>query len=270
MKKYKIFSMLIAVAIIASILLYIDYAIFKIAFIIVMSIILGLLVLKELVIILPFFASYMLNVQTKNFDKRIQKPRLLFYLLFGSLALISLVNFYNIKNTNSFYQFASITQILLFTLSAYLLFFSWTNAFSYDLIPKMQKKIFVKSNYFEIGWSENQLKEIFNNLHDNNFIEILVEYDSFEDTFFSEIFLTGEIPQNQPLKLLMDNIQTKYFYDLFSSKSVGFTLDNFLCIFSNKNGEVNRSTVEPSFSKSKKNPKKSEVLDSVFQFKSNH
>lgn len=266
MKNYIFYTIFFVVGVSAVTLLNFDPYLYKMIFSFVMIIVLAWLFFKEAVIILPFFISYMLNVQVQNFDKKIEKPRLLFYILFGLSAVISLVTFYYLENDNIFDQLASVAQILMFTISAYLLYFSWNNKFIVDLIPQMQKKFFTESKYFQIGWSEDQLKDIFNRLNENNFIEILSEYDVLDYDFFKDNFLLGKIPDEQLFKLNMDHIQTKYFFDLFSSRSKGFTLDDFLCFFKNKNGIVIRPNIESSYSKSKKNPKQKDLLDQIIYF----
>lgn len=264
MKNFKLYAVLFGVGIFAFILLKIDSYLYKMVFLLGMTIVLCWLLVKEIVSVFPYFVSYMLSVQLQNFDKKIEKPRLLFYFLFGSSAIVALVLFYKLENNTVFYQFSSIIQILMFTLSVYLLYFTWSNAFVEDLIPQLQKKIFAKSNYFEIGWNKDELKEIFNRLNENDFIEILIDYEVLDFVFFSDKFVAGEIPKEQPFKLNMDNVQTKYFFDLFSSKSTAFTLDDFLCFFTNKNGIAIRGNIESSYSKSKKNPKQKDVLDKIF------
>ena len=121
---------------------------------------------------------------------------------------------------------------------------------------------------YELEWDKKELKLIYQNLVDKNFIELIDESsDEVDYILFSNILYNGRTPNSQAFNLNMDNIQTKYFYDLLEKNSQDFTLDDFLKIFKNKHKSRERGTIEASASTAKKRsgPKNKEDIESVFK-----
>lgn len=265
MNRTKLITYLLLLGGISLIVSNISYAIYYKVWLVMMFFTITNLLYKEFRRIFPYFVSYMLNTKSENFDKRVEKPRLLFYLIFGSLSLISFLLFYF---TDVFSKSAIINSViffLLFAFSCWMLYYTWTPGFSEYLIPKVQKNFVKKDKDFEIGLSKNHLANIFDGLYEHNLIEIIRDYDELDKYFFANILLNGKIPDQTCFKLLMDHRQTYLIWKLLSEKSTGFTLGDFLLIFENNNGKTTRDKVESSFHNNKVDPKKKDIIINIFK-----
>ena len=82
------------------------------------------------------FIPYMLN-QDLNWDKRVDKPRILFYILFGGVSylfwFITIKFFTTIPATGA--TWLTLLFILASLVFAFMLIFTWTNKFSEQIIP---------------------------------------------------------------------------------------------------------------------------------------
>lgn len=242
----------------------------KITTLLIIFSIFTILVYKEFRIIFPYFVSYMFNVKKIQFDKKIEKPRLLFYIIFGTTSLVTLFVLSTINESITLYSI-NFTIFLLFNVfSLYMLYFTWSAQFSTFLIPEIQKNLLEKENEnFNCQYTYDELSIIYDNTNDFNFIDIISEDLAIDEKeLFITTFMNGMIPENTIFKLKMDHRQTKLYFDIFSKLMIGFTLDDFLNIFENKNGKTTREKLEPSSAnKDKKaSPKKSKEIESIFQF----
>lgn len=96
------------------------------------------------------FIPYMLN-QKYNWNKCIEKPRLLFYIVFGGIAYGCWLALQNYPYSGRYY-FDLLVQILflsILTISSLLLHFTWTRKFSSKLIP-MARDISMKINRVQL------------------------------------------------------------------------------------------------------------------------
>lgn len=92
------------------------------------------------------FIPYMLN-QKFNWDKHVEKPRLLFYIVFGGIAYGCWLALQNYPYSGRYY-FDIVFQVLILSilgLSSLLLHFTWTKKFTSKLIP-IAKDISLKIN----------------------------------------------------------------------------------------------------------------------------
>lgn len=220
---------------------------------------------------LRFYLNYLLewhlNDNKINLDKRIQKPRIIYYVIFSLLSIILFLCFYFFRYEYSELNFSSI--FIAFSLCMYFLYFTWSNDFEQKYTSSFKEVILKEENrvYKLTNYNKDQLKVLYINLIENNFIELIDDSLDFRaEDLFAEILFEKKAPENPVFKLNFDNVQTKYFWDLLKKNNMSFTLDEFLKIFCNKNKNATRKTIEPSFSKSTNEPKKKQDIDNCFIF----
>lgn len=270
MKRLFFITYVLLIAIISTI---INYTQSKYGYIGIISLLFGVssyLIFKELIIIWRFLTTYMFNLRTDFFDKRIERPRLFVYITFGSLALVSLYQYLHIEKSTFFDQYFTTTSLVLLNIvSNMLLSLTWRDDFKEKYVPKIQQQIIKRDNRaFEFNeYCLDDLKTLYNNLIDNDFIELINPNTDVNDTNkFAEILFNGVLPKAPIFMLNMDNIQTKYLWDKLDANSTGFTLDKFLRIFKNKNSSATRRTIESSASKATSSPKRKKDIDNCFNF----
>lgn len=225
---------------------------------------------REVKVLNKFIIAYMFNLKIDFFNKYIERPRIFIYLIFGTIMIISTYNYITLSFSSDIFKNIYLTiYLILYVISFFLIDLSWKNEFISKFIPYVQKIVLNANNKsFELNsYTEENLRKIYNNLLNFDFIELIDDsHDTFEDKLFADILLNGKIPENVIFKLNFDNVQTKYFWDLLKQNNMSFTLDDFLKIFCNKNRKATRKTIEPSFSKSSKEPKRKQDIDSCFIF----
>ena len=270
MKRLIFITCILLIAIISTI---VNYTRSKYGYIGIISVLFGVssyLIFKELRILWRFITAYMFNIRTDFFDKRIERPRLFVYMSFGTIALISLYHYLHIEKSTFFNQYFTTTSlVLLNVVSNMLLTLTWRNNFKEQFITKIQQQIIKRDNRaFEFNeYCLNDLKILYNNLIDNDFIELIDPNTDVNDTDkFAEILFNGTLPEVPIFMLNMNNIQTKYLWDKLEANSTGFTLDKFLLIFKNKNSSATRGTIESSASNATSAPKRKEDIDNCFNF----
>ncbi|MCT3773132.1 hypothetical protein HZQ69_07445 [Elizabethkingia anophelis] len=142
-------------------------------------------------------------------------------------------------------------------------------------IPVAKQEIQDIQKYdFKLNYTKDELKQIYQKMIDNSFIESLVEnHQMNDDDYFVDILYNGKLPERTVFKLNFDNIQTKVFWDYLQSRDIGekrefkLSLDKFSKIFQNNNGEIKVKSVFSSTSKaSTRDAKKSEIIISLFDF----
>ncbi len=96
------------------------------------------------------FVPYMLN-QKFSWNRHVEKPRLLFYIVFGGIAYGCLLALQNYPYFGRYYLDLFIQILLLsnLTLSSLLLHFTWTRKFSSKLIP-IAKDLSMKINRVQL------------------------------------------------------------------------------------------------------------------------
>ena len=226
------------------------------------------LIIKEVAVLLRFIGSYMFNLRTDYFDKKIERPRLLVYLTFGTASIILFILYWRLDKSIFLNQYYISTIILVPLIPCiYFLNFTWDDRFYETFVEKVQKRILLREHKsYELNWNDRQsLELIYTKLYDNDFIGLIHSKEGLIDkTLFSEILVSGKTPEKPVFKLNMDNIQTKHFYDLISKNSKNFTLDEFLKIFKNKNEKATRNSIEVSSSKATSLPKMKEEIAKCF------
>ena len=229
----------------------------------------GVLMYKQLRALWKYFTYYMFNIKINFFDKRIERPRLFVYLTIGTASLIMFRLFISLE-TAVFLNKNVFGSLLLITYWSftYMLYFTWSTEFQEKFIIKIEKQLLKTDNKsYQLEWTREDFKQLYNNLVDFDLIELIDENSTTEDRLqFIQILTEGEIPTNPVFKLNMGNVQTKYFWDLLSENSKGFTLDIFLKIFKNKNEKATRSSIEVSFSKAGTRFNGKTKIDQCFSF----
>lgn len=217
----------------------------------------------------PYFVKYMLVGKNSTYKKSIENPRILIYLIFGIVAYTSSRGYIMSAASDDIIDtILSFIFIIGFSISSFLLALTWTRFFKEVYIIKVQKKILAKENkQFQCNYRYDDLSKIYDSTSDNGFLTLLNTDEGIDEKkLFIEIFRNGNIPDCTIFKLNMDHRQTKLYYDCFSKGFLGFTLDDFLNIFENKNGKTTRKKLEPSSSNKKFNPdpKRKRDIESIF------
>lgn len=274
---------LIACLLVLNTILYFNNNILKVIFMVILVFVSGFLICKEIKVLYKYFTHYMFNLRTDFFDKYIERPRLFVYLSIGTINLFILNYFIHIflhtpdpaftilpASIYFMYKYLLISVIfIVYVISVFILNFTWSSRFLESIVRPIQISILKseKKDFELTGFNYNQFKVLYNNLHNLNFIEIIDDSFDFKvEELFAQILFKGKVPEVPKFKLNFDNVQTKYFWDKLKAKDESFTLDFFLKIFRNKNENSTRESVEASFSKSSKIPKRVKDIDECFKF----
>lgn len=236
----------------------------------VMVLITSFLLLKEFKVTINYFVAYMFNLRTDFFNKKIERPRLFVYLIFGTLSVLFIVLYYNLNKTFLLNRyFISTLFLVIFIGCNFYLFFTWHPDFEKSFITKVQKNILAKNNrLYELKWHKKELKFIYQNLVDHNLIELInEEINEIDYKHFANIIYTGKVPDEPSFNLKMNQVDTKYFKDVLASGDRNFTFDIFLKIFKNKNRTPNPRSLSSAYKRAEnegiKPPHKNEI-DSAF------
>lgn len=270
LNKYLLYFLLILVGVVGFFSSEWNFNLSKKVTLLLMFITFVILIYKEFKVIFPYFVNYMLDIKKIKFDKKIEKPRLLFYIIFGAASLTSYFIVFNINEKQTLYSVNFAIFIMFYTFSVYMLYFTWLPQFNTYLIPKIQKNLLEKENKnFTCQYTYEELSLIYDQTNDLDFIEIISDDLNIEEKeLFISTFINGIIPENTIFKLKMDHRQTKLYFDIFSKLLIEFTLDDFLNIFENKNGKTTREKLEPSSANKDKKipPKKNKDIEHIFEF----
>ncbi|MDM1328658.1 hypothetical protein [Myroides odoratimimus] len=210
------------------------------------------------------------NTKTKFLDDKTQRFRVFFYAFFSPLALVLLFLFVQVQISHDWFE--PLYTSLLFIVFLYCMWFlnfTWSDRFQEHFFSKTLNDISKEKNKtFKItNYNIKDLKNLYNNLINQDFIEIIDSTTDINDTeMFAETLFNGKLPESPIFQLSMDNIQTKYFWDKLSVKSENFTLDIFLQIFKNNNSNTTRKSIEVSASKAQNSPKRKKEIDQCFFF----
>ena len=165
--------------------------------------------LRLLIPYVGFFARYMFNEPT-NWNKYIEKPRLVFYgigllLMHSSYSSIleyqsQPIGFFFISNGFIFLGGIMLSQI------------TWFKKFKTIFIPSIQKKLRSRMN-FDISISERQLQKLYDELVRFDMIEI--ERTRNED--FENVFLLNWDAHSSKIYFNLDAPSCREFYELFKN-----------------------------------------------------
>lgn len=168
---------------------YLSLNYFYIITILIKTIFLGIVFFKLIVTYSIYFVYYMFNSTYHEYNKIVEKPRLLFHLIFIPLALIFYNSFleiilthFNFKELPTYWYTNYIPQniessIYLsgFTVSILVVFFTRTKQFENLLIPLIEKKLTDKTILLEFN-EKSDLKNLYDKeLIKNNRCEITFE-----------------------------------------------------------------------------------------------
>lgn len=225
-------------------------------------------------LILIFF-----NEQIKDYDKYVEKPRLLVYIVF--LPILVFVIYYIGKISSSEDYYTQLIKFIVCNLASFIciLFLqsSWSK-YSTDGVNKKSKiesKSKNEENFcdFKLNYTKDELKHIYQKMIDNSFIDSLLEnQDLIDDEIFINVLYSGNLPNEPIFKLNFDHVQTKTFLDHLKSRETGqkrnfnLTREKFSKIFKNNNGEISITSLSASKSKAPNEAKKSDIIDLLFDF----
>ncbi|WP_417886695.1 hypothetical protein [Zunongwangia sp.] len=228
------------------------------------------LFLKELKVVTNYSIAFMFDLRTDFFNKKIERPRLLVYLIFGAFSVLFIVQYITLDKRLFLERYYISTLIItVYTACNFFLFYTWHPNFEKSFIPKSRKKILTKSNrLYELKWQKNELMSIYQSLAYNNLIELIdVNSNEIDYKLFANIIYNGNVPEEPSFNLNMNQVDTKYFKDVLAAGDRNFTFNVFLKIFKNKNKTPNPRSLSAAYkreeNKGRKPPHKSEI-DNAF------
>ncbi len=154
-----------------------------------------------------FFARYMFNESTQ-WDKYIEKPRLVFY----GIGLLLMHSSYS-----ALLEYAS-DPSSIFYISNWVIFFggivlsqiTWTDKFKNVFIPKIKEKL-KKQHNFNISTTIDQLKDLYNSLV--TYDMIIAERTDKDD--FVKVFIEDWNTHDSKVYFKLDAPSCREFYELF-------------------------------------------------------
>lgn len=191
---------------------------------------------------LKYFFNYMLNGDNKWWEKQVERPRLLFYLLFiPTIVIFSFLIYskpYSIINPRLDYYLFYLFQYIYLSLiasSLYILFFTWTKEFKDYMIPTLKYYLDSANTYpCNLKPNEYDIKSLYEELVTE---ELACEYEVFLDminlykinpskriiwksttvNLIRFIFIIFDIPANDEHQILHKPIKERisnYFVDI--------------------------------------------------------
>ncbi|WP_120714428.1 hypothetical protein [Ulvibacterium marinum] len=154
-----------------------------------------------------FFARFMFNESTQ-WDKYIEKPRLVFY----GIGLLLMHGSYSALVDTSQSQLTSLLYPLnwfIFLSGIMLSQITWTKKFRNVFIPKIQEKL-KKKNNFSLSATNDQLKELYRGLV--NYDMILTEKTDKDD--FIKVFKEDWYSHQSKIHFKLDAPSCREFYEL--------------------------------------------------------
>ncbi|OPC53538.1 hypothetical protein BAY07_15935 [Elizabethkingia bruuniana] len=213
--------------------------------------ILGFLIMKKYI---TWFVMFMFNVKLNDYNKYIEKPRLLIYLIFLPLLFLIISQLKTINASDSF--LTQLIQFLIYNSSIFIcclfLGFTWTEKFISKFIPDVEESLQKVSEHKSLA-EENKHK-IFEKFRQFEIIDDDIERDNFCSTFLS-----------LPLKVNLNYSQLYYFHYLYKTRiDAKMDLRKFIEYFLQKNAKpFDYNTIKKEGSR-QKNPKNQEFLDELF------
>ncbi len=155
--------------------------------------------------IVPGIGRYFIN-DSWNYQKRIEKPRILFNLV--GLAFMHLMYFYNMTDEN---QNILIQVIMLaaFASGFLLCCSSWNEKFTDTFQAQKITRTKINSNSFKINASDSQIEKLYNELVKYDLL--LNDRTSFQD--FKNVLTKSWDKHNSRIHLNMDGPSSREFYD---------------------------------------------------------
>lgn len=213
--------------------------------------ILGFLILKKYV---TWFVMFMFNVKLNDYNKYIEKPRLLIYLIFLPLLFLITSQLKNINASDSF--LTQLIQFLIYNSSIFIcclfLGFTWTEKFIFKFIPDVEETLQKVSEHKSL--TEENKQTIFEKFRQFEIIDDDIELDNFCSKFL-----------NLPLKVNLNYSQLYYFHYLYKTRiDAKMDLRKFIEYFLQKNAKpFDYNTIKKEGSR-QKSPKNQEFLDELF------
>ncbi len=187
---------------------------------------------------LRFYIAFMFNEKT-DWNKNIEKPRLLFYQFGSFMILISFYKFSENLGLDSIEDVINnLASWLLFITGSVICYSTWTKWFKKTFIPRAKAKL-KQANNFNLSISEQQLKSLFNNLIKYDFID--EEKNSFAS--FRNVFKEDWNNHDDSIYFKFKGPEVKEFYDLLDQNfpSNSLKLINFIeksKVIRKSNGEL--------------------------------
>ncbi|HIB8182283.1 TPA: hypothetical protein ACWX1I_003701 [Elizabethkingia anophelis] len=211
----------------------------------------GILILKKYV---TWFIMFMFNVKLNDYNKYIEKPRLLIYLIFLPLLFLIINQLKIISASDPF--LTQLIQFLILNSSIFIcclfLGFTWTEKFISKFIPDVEETLQKVSEKKSLA--EEKKHKIFEKFRQFEIIDDDIELDNFCSTFL-----------NLPLKVNLNYSQLYYFHYLYKARiDDKMDLRKFIEYFLQKNAKpFDYNTIKKEGSR-QKNPKNQEFLDELF------
>lgn len=253
-KKISIYLSLLLIIVLTYILLQYNFNIAQKTFFILGSIslgVLGFLILKKY---LTWFVMYMFNIRINDYNRYVEKPRLLVYLIFLPLLFFITSQLKTVNISTPF--FAQLIHYLIYNCVIFVcnlfLGFTWTEKFISKFIPKIEQTLLDASEPKHL--TEDNKQKIFGKFKQFEIIDDDIEFD-----YFCNIFLFS------PLKVNLNYSQLYYFHFLYKSRiDYKMELRKFGEYFLQRNFKpFDYNTLKKEGSR-QRYPKNQEFLDELF------
>ncbi|WP_035079358.1 hypothetical protein [Anditalea andensis] len=216
------------------------------------------------------YANYMFNQKSNDFNKHIDKPRILIYSIFWPLMIIAMILF--IIHTPKYELWIEMIiispLIVLFSIASYTCHFTWQPVFSEKFIPQIKKRIQSKKATFKCHYSVVQLRKIFKGMIEYELMEYEDHYLQKQHiNLFTEIFQKEKLPDIPPFDLKMINSDIIYFFRKMETKINGMTNPKWAQIFTRNGAEINPSSLyieKKTMEETKGRSEKMDMIDIIF------
>ena len=216
------------------------------------------------------YAKFMFNQKSFDFNKHVDKPRILIYSIFWPLMVIAIILFitYTPKYELWIEMLIISPLIMLFSVASYTCHFTWQSEFSRKFIPQIKKRIQSKKATFKCHYSVEQIWKIFKGMIDHE----LLEYEDHDlqkqhIDLFIEIFKKEKFPNTPPFDLKLINSDIIYFFRKMETKIDGMTNPKWAQIFTRNGAAINPSslyTEKITMEETKGRSEKMEKIDIIF------
>ena len=236
----------------------VDFKIFKTFCLIIAIIIFILYEVRFLVKYLKWFLLYMFNEKLNEYDKRIEKPRLLIYLIFTPIFYYTLTQYKNILLNDKLYF--NIIKLCIFNcvvfVSSLFLDFTWRKVFINSLIINIKNNL-KKVEYGKLDRPHNEkIEKIYSFIKGNDFISETITKESF-----IKDFLINPIELNFSVPALRDFYNA--FYNYFENLQI-LRPNEFILLFINS--KTGKEYDLKQFSKSQEpNSREYEMINKFFK-----
>lgn len=193
------------------------------------------------------FVKFMFDEPLNKFKSKVEKPRLFFHIVTVGLSLIA---FFQLKNSDLYLQFFFFIAILFFGVIFQL---TWYDIFETRFVPAVKKRLNKSYSDFKSNYQYEEAIAVYRSLVSNGYLIYEdVNVQLIMEKQFTEILLKGVLPEKPLFSLQMDYLQINVVYERMLPRISQFPWDYFLRIFTDFKGDINLPALQSSVSRAKK------------------